>query len=46
MHATLRCGAPSLMSLPKDSDIELQGQASEITHPEFDLTRPSLISVT
>ena len=55
MHAAVRHGTPSLTSLKKDGEVscevrpprsDLRGQTSEVTHPESDLTRQSLTSVT
>ena len=40
-----RPGQIGLTSRPKDDEGELRGQASEVTHPEFDLTLSSLTSV-
>ena len=46
VHATSRHGTPSLTSLSKDNEVSCEVQASEVTHREYDLTRPSLTSVT
>ena len=42
VHAAPRHGAPSLTSLPKDDEVSCEVRPPEVTHPGFDLTRPSI----